>query len=660
MSTDHDKSFTGYELLSEIAFANAKILKARISPANRKAGAPELVALKVLPNFTKTDLKRLQQEAAILESLDHLHIVRVVEVRLTQALFPFIALEFIEGGDLRAVLAGGNTLTPGEVCRIGQQLCSAFGEFHPKGITHRDVKPDNILIKKTPPGGHFILTDFGIALAKGKVRLSVSNSSPRTLVYAAPEQCADVSVHITPAADYFALGVVLFEAVTGYLPYHDAKRKLLTYSSSDNVSDITLLQAICNEEPPPLSVKSGIPAWFEQIIRPILSKNPENRGLASLSDWSQTAQKLANRFEMAAKLWDAEQALHQGNGEEAYRLLTDLVGQPTDDEIVTPIAQKHLKKLLKKQVDAERTSAFWWIGSVWHWVNALSPNKKGLLAIGLLGFGYLLYSWTSDKQRSDYFSEHTGRMIFVRGGEYVMGDNAGNPEVRPEHTVEVRDFYMAEREVTVEEYLKFCNATEAHWPDWLEPGNDYHIDIGNKPFYTNLGYSRTSHGLPVVAIRYQDAVAFCEWASSKDPNFTYRLPTEAQWEYAARGGENHDKFLFSGSKYANRAGWNLSNSKNKPHAVKGLLPNSLGIYDLSGNVAEFCSDWYSADFYRQTVEQALRSRVENTTKPRNNVKVIRGGDWNKNPIKTTVTFRGAAGYGKRYLNVGFRVVGNPI
>jgi len=90
------------------------------------------------------------------------------------------------------------------------------------------------------------------------------------------------------------------------------------------------------------------------------------------------------------------------------------------------------------------------------------------------------------------------------------------------------------------------------------------------------------------------------------------------------------------------------------------LPNSLGIYDLSGNVAEFCSDWYSADFYRQTVEQALRSRVENTTKPRNNVKVIRGGDWNKNPIKTTVTFRGAAGYGKRYLNVGFRVVGNPI
>lgn len=238
-------------------------------------------------------------------------------------------------------------------------------------------------------------------------------------------------------------------------------------------------------------------------------------------------------------------------------------------------------------------------------------------------------------------------MVFVAGGSFQMGSNDGEFDEKPVHQVALGDYSIGKYEITVGEYLVFCDATNSHYPQWLELGSNFHIETGRNTYYKSKGYSRSSVSLPIVGVSWDDAVAYCKWLSSKTGK-TYRLPTEAEWEYAARGGRSSLGYIYSGSNIAESAGWIYVNSALKPHEVGLKQANELGLYDMSGNVLEWCSDGY--DFYSSGSQD--NPKGSNTDIDR---RVLRGGGWINDPEYSRVAYRYRSSAFSRDFNSGFRV-----
>jgi len=217
-------------------------------------------------------------------------------------------------------------------------------------------------------------------------------------------------------------------------------------------------------------------------------------------------------------------------------------------------------------------------------------------------------------------------MVYVDGGTFIMGSDIDSDDQRPAHPVTVSGFYIDRYEVTVMQYRLFCQATGRQMPDMPSWGwrDDY----------------------PIVNITIEDASAFASWAGK-------RLPTEAEWEYAALGGSTASSQLFkySGSNSAKEVA-NFNNSI--PFGIKPVTinaPNKLGIYNMSGNVWELCSDYYSPDYYRI-------SESENPKGPSSGRYFVkRGGGWNSSTREIMVRSR-AFDDGKHKSSVGFRCVRN--
>ena len=187
-----------------------------------------------------------------------------------------------------------------------------------------------------------------------------------------------------------------------------------------------------------------------------------------------------------------------------------------------------------------------------------------------------------------------GEMILIDGGIFEMGSDDYADE-RPIHEVEVKSFYIDKHPVTVKQYKEFCKATNRSLPrspswGWFE-----------------------DH--PIINVTWEEANAFACWAGK-------RLPTEAEWEFAARGGSKSKNYKFSGSNKIEEVAWTKSDSNNRTNPVGKKKANELGIHDMSGNVKEWCSDWYS--IYNIQPK-------ENPSGPLNGtLKVLRGGSWNLN------------------------------
>ena len=160
-------------------------------------------------------------------------------------------------------------------------------------------------------------------------------------------------------------------------------------------------------------------------------------------------------------------------------------------------------------------------------------------------------------------------MVFVKGGTFIMGNGAEDKKWA--HAETVADFSMSRYEVTVGEYKAFCTATNRTTPEAPYWGwNDQH---------------------PMVNVSYNDAVAYCQWLS-KALGVTYRLPTEAEWEFAANGGTQSKGYTYAGSNDINEVAWYYKNANYQMQAVGQKKPNELGLFDMTGNAWEWCSDWY--------------------------------------------------------------------
>ena len=210
------------------------------------------------------------------------------------------------------------------------------------------------------------------------------------------------------------------------------------------------------------------------------------------------------------------------------------------------------------------------------------------------------------------------KMIWVEGGTFEMGSNDGYDDEQPIHAVTLDGYWIAETEVT-----------QALWKAVMGSDEGWSNDYGKGSNY------------PAYDVSYNEAVDFCKRLNElTDYKYGFRLPTEAEWEYAARGGKKSNGYKYSGSNNIDDVAWYVDNSGYVAHPVKSKKCNELGLYDMSGNLWEWCSDWYSSSYYSN-------SPSNNPTGPKSGdygSRVLRGGSW---------------GYDESYCRVAFRNRGNP-
>jgi len=217
--------------------------------------------------------------------------------------------------------------------------------------------------------------------------------------------------------------------------------------------------------------------------------------------------------------------------------------------------------------------------------------------------------------------------VFIRGGSFEMGDTFGDgvANEKPVHTVTLDDYYLSKYEVTIEQFRQFCHSTGRKVPEQPEVRKDNH---------------------PVAKVSWEDARAFCEWTGG-------RLPTEAEWEYAAREGGKKVKFGTGKNiltpRDANHNPANYADARYHNTAPVGSFPpNALGLYDMAGNVREWCQDWYDENYYNKSPQMNPRGPSSGQ------YRLVRGGSYGDDPPDLRCTYRLTIDPTKPGFTIGFR------
>jgi formylglycine-generating enzyme required for sulfatase activity len=220
-----------------------------------------------------------------------------------------------------------------------------------------------------------------------------------------------------------------------------------------------------------------------------------------------------------------------------------------------------------------------------------------------------------------------GTFVLVKGGTFTMGCQDGRDvecyeNEKPPHTVTLSSFYMGQTEVT-----------QAQWREVM----------GNNP--SRFG---NCDACPVEQVSWEDIQDFLTKLNNLSGGAKFRLPTESEWEYAARGGQLGRGYAYAGSNKLKKVAWYDSNSGGITHAVKGKSANELGLYDMTGNVWEWCSDWYC--------HYPSASKTDPRGPDSGLDRVFRGGGgWDDNPRECRVAYRDDHTPTNRDIDLGFRL-----
>ena len=593
------------------------------------------VAIKVIrrevfsPDEMEMILKRFEREAKSVAGLSHPNIVGVIDYGKFEGA-PYLVMEYLPGGTLKERL--GRPVPWRDAIQLILPIARALEYVHARNIINRDVKPSNILMTEN---GEPMLTDFGLVKIfgdkeKDTTTITSSGTGLGTPDYMAPEQWTGEA---TAQSDLYSLGVVLYEMITGHRPY-----------VADTPAGVLFKQA---SEPLPLptSYIPDLPKDIESVLLRALAKDPANR----YQDMHILVKELENLLagkKVSASTINTEQLREQMTGR--------VEGQPT------PTPSPARKRGAFPVIAIAVVGALVLLGAIGGcWLLYTNP---GILSLGAPPTQQTLPSPSATPPSPTAIpptetiqptSEPTSTpppaetpfpdeiedskkvpMRLIPAGEFTMGsDDTGDAISRPAHTVYLEAFYIDKYEVTNEMYDACVYAVECRRP--RNPGSVTRSTYYSNPVFANY---------PVLYIDWSMAVAYCEWRGA-------RLPTEAEWEKAARGTD--ERIYPWGTpildcSYANLAGC-VGDTTPVDQYDKSQSP--YGVYGMAGNVWEWTSTLYKLYPY-----SATDGREDLSTSGK---RIARGGSWhtfggNAGNARTDTRFSLDPGYYGAY--VGFRCV----
>ncbi len=407
-----------------------------------KSTHPELgrdLAIKILhPHYTDTPgfIERFRREARAAAALRHPNIVQIYDFDVAEDGLYYMVMEYIEGIALEKHLARKEgPMTIEEALPLFQQIAAAVHFAHQKETIHRDIKPANIMLD---PDNHIYLADFGIAQIVGATRLTESGVATGTPSFMAPEQV--LGQPLTTAVDIYALGVILYQMLTGHMPYEGS-----------NPATLMIKQATEPPTPPSRFVEISLQA--EEVILKALAREPENR--------------FATATEMAQALTTAV----SGPGTTASPTINSqtvsdtptIKGQPATMAGSTAINPTASAETLVTPIP-QRTPPWIWA------VIAIG-------ALALISVGFLLARNNSDNNQSaqleataEVDTPISENMRSIPAGTFLQGSEEGNSDERPSHEVTLNAFLIDTTEVTNDAYAAYIAGTGASLPaTWPQP-----------------------------------------------------------------------------------------------------------------------------------------------------------------------------------------------
>jgi formylglycine-generating enzyme required for sulfatase activity/tRNA A-37 threonylcarbamoyl transferase component Bud32 len=524
---------------------------------------------------------RLNREADILASLDHANIVGILDRGRTSDGTFYLVMPFISGlplDEYAAELVQKDYRALEKILKLFVRAAGALHAAHAQNIVHRDLKPSNLLVDEW---GEPHVLDFGLAKFMDGLQnerqtlLTMTGQVVGSLAWASPEQTASGS-EVDARSDVYALGVMLYQTLTGRFPYEVSGPIALV---------IRRIQTIIPDAPSAGNQATGlshlgrIAPGLDAIVLKALAKSPEAR--------------YASAAELATDL-------------ENY-----LGGRPT-------------------MASAQRRPA-----RRFHWPYLCA----GLVVASALGIG-VWRQWGMDRHSGQIPAQvfelpietNTVGMKLVRisPGSFRMGSplaEKGRRDDEQAHQVTLNQpYWIAVTDVTCGQYRAVM-------------GHD------------SPGGSTASDDFPVTNVSWYDAMEFCQKLGARE-NQVYRLPTEAEWEYACRAGKR-GAFPVSGK--LGDYSWYADNSEGRLHAVATKLPNSWGLYDMQGNADQWCADVFSFGYRDSSAENLHVGESEDL-----GLRVIRGGNFSADAIGCRSAQRDGLGPTVRQLWLSFRVVRNEL
>jgi serine/threonine-protein kinase len=574
----------------------------------------------ILPDLVGNDpmlTTRFRQEALAAAAIRHPNIIAVTDFGVVRATMPFLVMEFVKGKSLQEIMASEGAIPVPRAWEFITAIASGVGAAHRQNIVHRDLKPLNIMVQDDVPIAEGLkILDFGLAKIKsGELLGSFIQAQTSGLMgspfYMAPEQWSDDEPDAR--ADIYSIGVILYQMLCGEVPFKGSSipsimKKHLTMSppsfQSMGVSVPPAIEAVVRH-----SLEKEVDARVDSIetflkelhaainstpivgsLRETVAMDP-NRTMASVTttvtpppDFSATSPQppVGQQTEFAASL-ELDGALSAPRFDQEIPTEPPDGADPETTHVRSATSPNAVVRSMPPHQPVHHPAAPRPITIDFGKRRRISPFIFAGLAVVMLAViglgvgGYLLWSskqLTGDpggpKPTPTITDGVKADLVGIEGGSFLMGRKSGPPQETPAHPVNVQPFQMDRTEVTNTEYAEFMRDTKqappAHW-------------AGDKPPF---GQERW----PVVNISFNDANAFAAWRSKRD-GVTYRLPTEEEWEYAARNGEQADLYPWGPNWQANAAVLKEATPAHVGSRPEGK--NKWGVVDLVGNVWEWTS-----------------------------------------------------------------------
>lgn len=567
------------------------------------------VAVKVIrreafpPEKLESVLLRFKREAKSLARLSHSNIVKVLDNGEENST-PYLVMEYLPGGTLKRKM-NGKPMPWREAARLLLPICRALGHAHEAGIIHRDIKPSNILLTQS---GEPMLTDFGIAkiIAGDETTADLTGTGVGigTPEYMAPEQGSGKA---DERADIYALGVIYYQMVTGRLPY-----------KADTPMAV-MLKKNTEPFPRPTQFVPDLPEGVEHFLVKTLQVNPRNR-YSSAEAFCSALEKIADGKPLPIE------KLPKGKKRPSMPVL--LIGIAG---LIGIIGISIFAGFMYQRVTETPTMPAQ--------VEGLTlPASDESIEITETP---IVAPVVTETETTSSPSEDGAEMILIPAGEFLRGASFDDiselralcpncpidqlEDAQPQAMVYLDAFWIDKTEVTNAQFSEFVDDTG--YLTTAERTNDYSyvqdITLRDFVYVGDADWQHPQGGISsiigqdvraVTQISWQDAYAYCEWAGK-------RLPTEAEWEKAARGDDGR---IFPWGN--NPPDPNFLNFDFSPGTIVsvGRYPDGAspyGVLDMPGNVWEWVADYYTEDYYGDAPDA-------NPQGPSNGEgRVMRGGSW---------------------------------